>query len=117
MKFQFKDKKYDKDKQYFFVIYDDATELEVFRHPVIMDMAFAEDYGFGLAYAVLLVHHEIADGEVGTGAYLLPNGLFAPLLPPQARRHELGVRQYRQFQRGVFYARGQPARRDNALTR
>ena len=47
MKFQFKDKKYDKDKQYFFVIYDDATGLEVFRHPVIMDMAFADDYGFG----------------------------------------------------------------------
>ena len=35
------------DKQYFFVIYDDATGLEVFRHPVIMDMAFADDYGFG----------------------------------------------------------------------
>ena len=47
MKFQFKDKKYDKDRQYFFVIYDDTTGLEVFRHPVIMDMAFADDYGFG----------------------------------------------------------------------
>ena len=47
MKFQFKEKKYDKDKQYFFVICDDATGLEVFRHPVIMDMAFADDYGFG----------------------------------------------------------------------
>ncbi len=47
LKFQFKEKKYDKDKQYFFVICDDATGLEVFRHPVIMDMAFADDYGFG----------------------------------------------------------------------
>lgn len=46
MKFQFKDKKYDKDKQYFFVVYDDATGLEVFRHPVIMDLAFSDDYGF-----------------------------------------------------------------------
>ena len=46
MKFQFKDKKYDKDKQYFLVMYDDSTGLEVFRHPVIMDMAFADDYGF-----------------------------------------------------------------------
>lgn len=46
MKFQFKDKKYGKDKQYFFVVYDDATGLEVFRHPVIMDLAFADDYGF-----------------------------------------------------------------------
>ena len=48
MKFQFKDKKYDKSKQYFFVIYDDTTGLEVFRHPVIMDIAFSDDYGFGL---------------------------------------------------------------------
>ena len=46
MKFQFKDKKYDKDKLYFFVVCDDATGLEVFRHPVIMDLAFADDYGF-----------------------------------------------------------------------
>lgn len=46
MKFQFKDKKYDKDTQYFFVVYDDVTGLEVFRHPVIMDLAFADDYGF-----------------------------------------------------------------------
>ena len=46
MKFQFKDKKYDKDKQYFFAVCDDATGLEVFRHPVIMDLAFADDYGF-----------------------------------------------------------------------
>ena len=46
MKFQFKDKKYDKDKQYFFVVCDDATGLEIFRHPVIMDLAFADDYGF-----------------------------------------------------------------------
>ena len=47
MKFQFKDKKYDKDKLYFFVVCDDATGLEVFRHPVIMDLAFVDDYGFG----------------------------------------------------------------------
>lgn len=46
MKFQFKDKKYDKDKQYFFVVYDDVTGFEVFRHPVIMDLAFAGDYEF-----------------------------------------------------------------------
>ena len=46
LKFQFKDKKYDKGKQYFFVVYDDTTGLEVFRHPVIMDLAFADDYGF-----------------------------------------------------------------------
>ena len=46
MKFQFKDKKYDKDKQYFFVVCDDTTGLEVFRHSVIMDLAFTDDYRF-----------------------------------------------------------------------
>lgn len=48
MKFQFKEKKYDEKKQYFFVIYDDATGLEVFRHSVIMDMEFTDDDVFGL---------------------------------------------------------------------
>ncbi len=47
MKFQFKDKKYDKDKRYYLVVYDDNTGLEVFRHSVIMDLAFADDFGFG----------------------------------------------------------------------
>ena len=47
MKFQFKDKKYDKDKQYFLVVYDENTGLESFRHPTIMDLAFADDFGFG----------------------------------------------------------------------
>jgi hypothetical protein len=47
MKFQFKDKKYDKDKQYYLVVYDEATGLECWRHPVIMDLAFADDFGFG----------------------------------------------------------------------
>jgi uncharacterized protein (TIGR02687 family) len=47
MKFQFKDKKYDKDKQYYLVAYDEATGLECFRHSVIMDLAFADDFGFG----------------------------------------------------------------------
>jgi uncharacterized protein (TIGR02687 family) len=46
MKFQFKDKKYDKDKQYYLVTYDEATGLECFRHSVIMDLAFADDFGF-----------------------------------------------------------------------
>ena len=47
MKFQFKDKKYDKDKKYFMVVYDDNTGLEAFRHHVIMDLAFSDDFGFG----------------------------------------------------------------------
>lgn len=47
MRFTFKNKKYDKDKQYYLVAYDDTTGLESFRHPVIMDLAFADDFGFG----------------------------------------------------------------------
>jgi len=49
MKFQFKDKRYDRDKQYFLVVCDDNTGLEVFRHPMLMDLAFADDFGFGLS--------------------------------------------------------------------
>lgn len=48
MKFQFKDKRYDRDKQYFLVVYDDNIGLEVFRHPMLMDLAFADDSGFGI---------------------------------------------------------------------
>lgn len=47
MKFRFKDKKYDKDKKYYLVVYDDSTGMESFRHPVIMDLTFIDDYGFG----------------------------------------------------------------------
>ncbi len=47
MKFQFKDKKYDRDKRYYLVVYDDNSGLEVFRHPILMDLAFTDDFGFG----------------------------------------------------------------------
>lgn len=47
MRFTFKNKKYEKDKQYYLVAYDDTTGLESFRHPVFMDLAFADDFGFG----------------------------------------------------------------------
>ena len=47
MKLRFKDKKYDKDKKYYLVVYDDSTGMESFRHPVIMDLTFTDDYGFG----------------------------------------------------------------------
>ena len=47
MRFNFKNKKYDKHKQYYLVVYDDATGIESFQHPVIMDIAFADDFGFG----------------------------------------------------------------------
>ena len=46
MRFTFKNKKYDKNKHYYLVVYDDATGIEAFRHSVIMDLAFADDFGF-----------------------------------------------------------------------
>ena len=46
MRFTFKNKKYDKNKPYYLVAYDETTGLESFRHPVIMDLVFADDFGF-----------------------------------------------------------------------
>ncbi len=48
MRFTFKNKKYDGSKQSYLVAYDDNSSLEVFRHTVIMDLAFVDDFGFGL---------------------------------------------------------------------
>ena len=46
MRFTFKNKKYDKSKKYYLVAYDESNDVEVFRHDVIMDVAFANDFGF-----------------------------------------------------------------------
>jgi len=46
MRFNFKNQKYDKNKQYYLVVTDDNTGLELFRHPVIMDLTFADDFGW-----------------------------------------------------------------------
>ena len=46
MKFNFKNQKYDKNKQYYLVVTDDASGIELFRHPVMMDLTFADDFGF-----------------------------------------------------------------------
>lgn len=48
MRFTFKNKKYDKHKHYYLVAYDQSNDIEVFRHAVVMDLAFSDDYGFGL---------------------------------------------------------------------
>jgi len=48
MRFTFKDRKYDRDTQYYLVACDAATGLEIFRHPVVMDLAFTDDFGFGI---------------------------------------------------------------------
>ncbi len=47
LRFTFKNKKYSKDKHYYLVAFDDTSCIEVFRHAVVMDLAFADDFGFG----------------------------------------------------------------------
>ena len=46
MRFTFKNKRYDKSKNYYLVAYDESNDVEVFRHEVIMDVAFPNDSGF-----------------------------------------------------------------------
>lgn len=50
VKFTFKDKTYDKNKQYYLVVYDEATGLEQWRHSMVMDILFSGDFGFGLGF-------------------------------------------------------------------
>lgn len=44
MKFQFKDRRYDKDKRYYLVVFDESTGKESFKHNVIMDLAFTYEF-------------------------------------------------------------------------
>lgn len=48
MRFTFKNKKYDKESKYYLVAYDESNEVEAFRHEVIMDLAFSDNFGFDL---------------------------------------------------------------------
>ncbi|AGL00734.1 BREX-1 system phosphatase PglZ type A [Desulfoscipio gibsoniae] len=48
LRFNFKNKQYDKNKKYYLVAYDEKNDLEVFRHGVVMDIAFANDFGFNV---------------------------------------------------------------------
>ena len=48
LRFNFKNKQYDKTKQYYLVAYDEKNDLEVLRHGVVMDIAFANDFGFNV---------------------------------------------------------------------
>jgi len=47
LRFSFKNKKYSKSQKYYLVAYDDNNALEVLRHEIIMDIAFADDFDFG----------------------------------------------------------------------
>lgn len=44
MEFGFKDKKYDKDKIYYLVVFDESTGKESLRHSMIMDLAFVDEF-------------------------------------------------------------------------
>lgn len=46
LQFSFKNKQYDKSKQYYLVAIDEKNGVEVLRHGVSMDLAFANDFGF-----------------------------------------------------------------------
>lgn len=47
LKFTFKNQTYDKTKKYYLIAVDDKTGMETFRREIIMDLAFAGDFGFG----------------------------------------------------------------------
>ena len=36
------------DLKYYLVAYDESNDVEVFRHKVIMDLAFSDNFGFDL---------------------------------------------------------------------
>ncbi len=48
MRFTFKNKKYDKESKCYLVAYDESNDVEVFRHEVIMDLAFSDNFWFDL---------------------------------------------------------------------
>ena len=33
-------------KKYYLVVYDEKNDMEILRHDIIMDIAFADDFGF-----------------------------------------------------------------------
>lgn len=47
-KFTFRNRKYSKDEKYFLVMKDATSDMELSRHEFIIDIAFADDFGFGL---------------------------------------------------------------------
>lgn len=48
LKFNFKNKQYNKNRKYYLVAYDEKNDLEVIRHEVQMDLAFVDDFGFNV---------------------------------------------------------------------
>ncbi len=48
LSFTFKNKRYDRSKKYYLIIYDEGNKAEAFRHEIIMDAAFTNDFGSGI---------------------------------------------------------------------
>lgn len=48
LRFNLKDKKYDASKKYYLVGYEEKRGLEILRHSVFIDIAFANDFGFNV---------------------------------------------------------------------
>ena len=48
LRFNFKNKSYNRLQKYYLVIYDDKEGLEVYRKEVIIDIVFADDFGFSV---------------------------------------------------------------------
>ena len=48
LRFNFKNKQYNKSKRYYIVAYDEKNNIEILRHEAIMDLAFADDFGFNV---------------------------------------------------------------------
>lgn len=46
LKFSFKNKQYNKSQKYYLVAFDDKNDIEILRHEIVMDIAFADDFGF-----------------------------------------------------------------------
>ena len=38
--------RYDRSQRYYLVAVDENSRMEVFRHEVVIDIAFADDFGF-----------------------------------------------------------------------
>jgi len=48
LKFRLRNKKYRRDEEYYFTITDKETGIEIHRQQVIIDIAFADDFGFDI---------------------------------------------------------------------
>lgn len=48
LRFTFKNKQYNMSRKYYLVVYDGKKGIETLRHEIVMDVAFADDYGFNL---------------------------------------------------------------------